>query len=236
MNLRHSENRPRLAGMKAYGQYCPIARASELLAERWTPIIIRNLLNGCSTFGEIRQGAPGIPKALLADRLVTLERCGIITAEPNPRTRGHRYQLTEKGWGLKSVCDAMGSWGAKWLDLEPDDLDPAYALWATCKLVDMAKVPRNGVVVRVDLADEPDQRYWMLLQPPRAELCSSYPGRAEDLVVSTDTETLARWNLRQISLDEARRAGRFEMVGLPSLARAFVSWIRPSPFAEEISR
>src|SRR5215813_4857848 len=67
--------------MRTYGQFCPVARASELLAERWTPIIIRNLLNGCRTFSEIRQGAPGIPTALLTSRLNSLERHG------DPRTR-----------------------------------------------------------------------------------------------------------------------------------------------------
>ncbi len=55
--------------MKSYGQYCPIARTSELFAERWTPIIVRNLGAGCRTFTQLREGAPGIPKALLAERL-----------------------------------------------------------------------------------------------------------------------------------------------------------------------
>ena len=77
--------------MRTYGQYCPVARTSELLAERWTPIIIRNLLTGCRTFTEIRQGAPGIPPALLTKRLATLERHGIIQRERCPSGRGWSY-------------------------------------------------------------------------------------------------------------------------------------------------
>ena len=85
--------------MRTYGQFCPVARTSELLAERWTPIIIRNMLNGCRTFSEIRQGAPGIPTALLGKRLDTLERHGIIEREPLPVGRGWSYRLTEQGQG-----------------------------------------------------------------------------------------------------------------------------------------
>jgi DNA-binding HxlR family transcriptional regulator len=81
--------------MRDYGQFCPIARSSELLAERWTPIIVRNLLNGCRTFNEIRQGAPGISTALLAQRLESLERSGVLVRAEAARARrdvrAHRY-------------------------------------------------------------------------------------------------------------------------------------------------
>ena len=139
--------------MRTYGQYCPIARTSELLAERWTPIIIRNLLTGCRSFGELLEGAPGISKALLAQRLELLADHGILTRQPSPSGRGGHYALTEKGRELKAVTDAMGAWGARWLELEPHHIDAAYVLWATCKLVDPAKVPSKGLVVRIDLAD-----------------------------------------------------------------------------------
>src|SRR5215475_591905 len=107
-----------LRGMRAYGQFCPVARTAELFAERWTPIIVRNLLNGCRTFSEIRQGAPGIPTALLSQRLDTLQRAGIIEREPARSGRGASYHLTDMGRELKAVCDAMGQWGARWLEIE----------------------------------------------------------------------------------------------------------------------
>jgi DNA-binding HxlR family transcriptional regulator len=217
--------------VKSYGQYCPIARTSELFAERWTPIIVRNLLAGCRTFTEIREGAPGIPKALLAERLATLQRFGILVRRESPHRRGALYELTECGRELKAVCDAMGEWGARWLELEPRHFDPGYIVWATCRLVDLAKIPRAGVVVRLELTDDPGHPFWMLLQRPRAEVCRAYPGRAEDLVVMTDSATLVDCNLRRVSFQEARRAGRLLIDGPPSLVRAFPTWVRPSPFA-----
>lgn len=218
--------------MKHYGQYCPIARTSELFAERWTPIIVRNLLTGCRTFAELQAGAPGISKALLAQRLDLLLRAGILTAEPVAFGRGRTYALTAKGRELKAITDAMGAWGARWLELEGHDIDASYVLWATCRLVELDRIPGDGLVVRVDLADRPAEPFWLLLRQPHAEVCSTYPGLAEDVVVTTDSETLARWHLRHLTYDDAVQSGRMRIEGLASRRTAFVDSIRPSPFAK----
>ena len=205
--------------MRTYGQFCPIARASELLAERWTPIIVRNLLTGCRTFTEIRQGATGISTALLAQRLETFVRHGVVEATPAASGRGSTYALTEKGRALKPVCDAIGQWGARWLEIEPHHLDPAYVLWATTKLVDVAR-----------LRDAPD-RYWMILRRPHPELCTRGLGYVEDLVACTDSAALVDIHLQRTTYAEAVRGGRLTLAGPPRLARDVLSWFRPSPFA-----
>jgi DNA-binding HxlR family transcriptional regulator len=231
MNLPRPTRSATLVGVKSYGQYCPIARTSELLAERWTPIIVRNLLSGCRTFGDLLDGAPGISKALLAQRLELLEEQGIVAAESSTSHRRRTYALTEKGRELKTITDAMGAWGARWLELQAHDIDATYVLWATCRLVEVEKVPRDGLVVRIELVDRPKDRFWMLLRRSHAEICSSYPGQSEDLIVQTDSETLARWHLRHISYEEATKAGRIRIEGPRSHLRAFLGCIRPSPFA-----
>jgi DNA-binding HxlR family transcriptional regulator len=220
--------------MKRYAQYCPIARTSELLAERWTPIIIRNLLTGCRTFSELQAGAPGISKALLAQRLEILERREILATEATTSGRGRRYVLTERGRELKTITDAMGAWGARWLELEPHDVDAAYVLWATSRLVQLDQLPAAGLVVRIELADRPSDRFWMVLKNPQAEVCSTNPGSGEDLILQTDSETLARWHLRHISYEEAVRKNRIRIEGPRRLARAFIGSIQPSPFADAI--
>lgn len=218
--------------MRTYGQYCPVARTSELFAERWTPIIIRNLLSGCRTFGDLLAGAPGISKALLAQRLGLLEAHGILTKEANAPGRGYVYSLTERGQALKAVTDAMGSWGARWLELQSHHIDTAYVLWATCKLIDLKRVPSKGLVVRIDLDDKPQERFWMLIKRSHAEVCSTYPGGNEDLFVRTDSEILARWHLRHVTYEEAARAGRIRIEGASSSLKAFLGCIGASPFAD----
>jgi len=217
--------------MRTYGQFCPVARASELLAERWTPIIIRNLLNGCRSFSEIRQGAPGIPTALLTKRLDTLERHGIIERERLPGRRGSSYRLTEQGHDLKAVCEAMGQWGARWLEVEPHHRDPAYVLWATLKLVDVGKLPDQTVVVRFELRDRPGDNYWLLLRKPTPELCTKGTGYVEDIIARTDAACLIDIHLRRISYQQALRSGRLTLDGPPQLTTALTTWIRPSPYA-----
>lgn len=217
-------------GVREYGQFCPIARTSELLAERWTPIIVRNLLNGCRTFSEIRQGAPGIPTALLTQRLQALERHGVLVRTAHGR--GATYELTEMGRALQAVCDAMGQWGARWLELEPRHLDPAYVLWATTRLVDVEQIPAGTTAVRFELRDRPAESWWILLRRPQPELCTRGVGYDEDLVVRTDAATLVDLHLRRLSYAAAVRAGLLELDGPPVLTRRFGSWFRSSPFAE----
>jgi len=218
--------------VRGYGQFCPIARSSELLAERWTPIIVRNLLNGCRTFSEIRQGAPGISTALLAQRLETLERHGVLVRTAKQHGRGATYELTEMGQALRPVWDALGQWGAQWLEIEPRHMDPAYILWATLKLVDTDRIPDGTTTVRFQLSDQPTNDYWMLLRRPRPELCTRGSGYLEDLLCQTDSHTLVDLHLRQITYGAALRSGRLTLQGPSALARSFATWFKTSPFAD----
>ena len=221
--------------MKTYGQYCPIARASELLAERWTPILVRNLLAGCRTFGELIAGAPGISRALLAQRLELLEQEGIVRKETVGAGRGRCfYAVTEKGRELKSVTDALGRWGARWLEVEPQHADPVYVLWATSRLVDPARIPSRGLIVRFELRDCPGKNFWLVIRRPRAEVCTSYPGQEEDVRVTSDSRTIALWHLRRLTLEEATRSNRLRIEGPHGHVKAFLDGLRPSPFATRV--
>ena len=220
--------------MRSYGQFCPIARSSELLAERWTLVIIRGLLHGCRTYTEIRQSVPGIPPALLAQRLQLLERHGVLTRTAKERGRGATYDLTEMGHALGPVCDALGQWGARWLEIEPGHLDPAYILWATVKLVDVDALPAGTTTIRVRLVDRAQQDYWMLLRRPQAELCTRGVGLVEDLLCESDCSTLVDLHLRRLTYPQAVRAGRLRLEGPPALQRRFGHWFRTSPFADHL--
>ena len=216
--------------MRTYGQYCPIARTSELLAERWTPLIIRNLLAGCRTFSEIKDGLPGIPTALLSQRLGLLERHDIVLRTPKRSGRGSEFELTEQGRELKDVCDAMGRWGARWLEIEPHHIAADYVLWATSKLAGNASIPRGRVVIRFDIKDVSKQRFWMILQKT-AEVCSTSPGFPEDLIVKTDSGCLVDLNMKRVTVARATEEGRLVIEGPPSMVRQFPRWFSPSPFA-----
>lgn len=206
--------------MKRYGQYCPITRASEILATRWTPIIVRNLVLGCESFSEIAEGAPGIPRSVLSDRLRMLERHGLVE-----RTSRRGYRLTAAGAELEPVLDAMGAWGARWLETAPEDLDAHVVLWSMCRIMQSHdQVPEERVVLRFDLADGKRRRFWMVLERPSAEVCVKPPGFHVDLVVTTDSESLALWHMGRISMSGALRRGLMQVDGRRGLVRELSGW------------
>jgi DNA-binding HxlR family transcriptional regulator len=207
--------------MRTYGQYCPIARGAEVFATRWTPIIVRNLLLGCRTYGQLHAGAPGIPRTLLSERLRQLELHGIVRRRKNPGGRGWLYEPTDACEELRPVCDALGVWGASWIELAPEHLEPSMTLWALCWGLRGLDLPERRVTVRFDLhgVRRGPRRYWLLVQTPEPEICVKPPGFEEDLVVSTDPDWLARWVLGQSTLGGGMKAKRVQVEGSRDVVR-----------------
>ncbi len=221
--------------MRNYGQYCPIARASTVLAERWTPIILRNLLNGCTTFTEIADGAPGIPRSLLTGRLRELERVGVVWSEVNASGRGSLYHLTEAGQDLKELLRAFGTWGERWLELAPEDVDPYVVLWTWCEwYLERDRLPDHRVVVRFEFPDQPlsSRWFWVVFDGERSEVCRTDPGFEVDLLVKAESMVLAEWHLGRVEWNDALRADRIHVTGPRSLGRMLPTWNRRSAFAE----
>jgi len=219
--------------MKTYGQYCPIARAAEVFAERWTPIIVRNLHLGCQTFTAIQQGAPGIPKSLLAARLLRLTELGVVGRRPSPSGRGWRYSLSRSGAELFEICIALGTWGSRWLELAPEHLDPYIALWSMARSFERGRLPARRLVIRFEFPDQRrHRRFWLLVEQGEAEVCVRHPGDEESLVIEADSEAFVRWRMGQLPWTRAVAAGRIRVTGPRELVRAFLSWGPLSRFAE----
>lgn len=217
--------------MKTYSQYCPIARASEVLAQRWTPIIIRNLLNGPATYGELADQAPGIPRSLLTSRLRELQSLELVEQGSGAGNGRYVYRLTEPGKDLAAIIDAIGSWGERWLDITPEHADPVYFLnsWINTYL-NHEELPDHRVVARFDLTDQPAKLtpMWVIFDRDHSEVCREYPGYTEDLIVTAESVALAEWHLGRLEWEQAIATGRVSVNGLPRLARALPTWNRRS--------
>ncbi len=221
--------------MRSYGQYCPIARASEILAERWTPIILRDILNGTSTFSELADGAPGLSRTLLSSRLSELQRAGVISIEPNPLGRGNLYTPTEAGRDLGQVMLALGTWGERWIELAPEHLDPGVVLESWVRhYLDHGQLPNHRVVVRFEFPDLPvkGNELWCIFNGADSEVCRTYPGFVEDLVARIESKALVEWHLGHITWAAATREGRIEISGPPTLAKALPTWNKQSRWAQ----
>lgn len=215
--------------MKSYGQFCSIARALDLLGERWTLLIVREVLCGGRTFGDIRRGIPRISRTMLAARLHELVDAGVLE-----RRGAEGYELTESGYDLIGVVMALGTWGQKWLSrhVEPDELDVDALVWDMRRRVDIAQLPRRPTVVRIELTDlrRAATRY-LLLRPTEVSLCATNPGFPDSLVVTTDRHTLIGWWRGDVTYAQAKQRG-LRVSGPPALVRAFPTWFQRYLLAE----
>ncbi len=222
--------------MDSYGQYCPIAKAAEIFAERWTPLILRELLGGICRFNELQRGLPGIPRTLLSSRLRRLEQAGVIRRQMTKNGRTSEYHLTPAGQQLEAVIDVLGTWGAQWAfgDPEPEELDPLLLLWWMRRRVHLDLLPVDRVVVQFDFHGQRSGSYWLVMQPPDVSLCLQHPSFDIDLLVTADIAGLYRVWFGRLSFGEALRAGLIELDGPRSLVRTFPTWWAWSHFAEAV--
>lgn len=213
--------------MKTYAQYCPVARTSEILAQRWTPIIIRNLLNGPASYSALADQAPGIPRSLLTSRLRELQSAGLVKKTPKVNGSGIVYQLTEPGNGLATVIAAMGNWGERWLEVTPQHADPVYFLnsWVNTYL-NREALPDSRVIARFEFTDQPSKvsPMWVIFDRDEPEVCREDPGYPEDIIVRGESVALAEWHLGRTEWIDATTSGRIVTQGIPKLTKALPTW------------
>jgi len=217
-------------GVEGYGQYCPVALGAEVFAERWIPIIVRNLMGGTERFGDLLDGAPGLPRSVLAQRLRSLERAGVV--ERSVDRAVPTYRLTTCGQELAEVCLALGKWGARWREVLPEHHDPYLVIWLLSRMIHLDELPRRRVVVRFDVPDaRPPNRLWLVMGAGEREVCVTDPGYGDDAMVTSDVATLVAWHCGRLTLGQAQRAG-MQVVATPADERMLDAWGRLSPFAD----
>lgn len=219
--------------MATYGQFCPVALGAEIFAERWTPLILRELLAGGRRFSDIQRGVPRISRNLLVQRLESLTRSGIIDRRHAPTGRGHEYCLTDAGRELGAVVDALGTWGYKWAskDLTDEHLDPDFLMWAVRRNVRVDALPDERVVVSFRFRRHRSRQFWLVLHRPDVDLCLFDPGFEVDVAIDADVEALARVCLGHLGLLQAVKAGQIELSGPSHRRRALCGWLGVTRFA-----
>jgi DNA-binding HxlR family transcriptional regulator len=221
--------------MSGYGQFCPIAKAAQILAERWTPLVLRELICGSTRFNDLRRGVPLMSSSLLSQRLRFLEQEGVIERRPAASGRGFEYRLTDAGRELEPMIMMMGEWGARWVrsGLEPEDLDVTLLMWDMHRTVRPEHFPPRRVVVAFEFEDVPQnkRRWWLLSEGDRADLCMTDPGHEVDLFIFTDVRTMTAIWTGDTTLDAAVASGALEAAGPADLRRHLQDWLGLSAFA-----
>lgn len=216
--------------MKTYGQYCPISRTAELLGDRWTIHIVRDLMTGSTRFNELIRGNPGLSRALLTRRLRQLTAAEVIEQHDDGS-----YHLTESGQALEPVVFGLATWGARWSFGEPveEELDPDLLMWWLHRRLDTTNLPRPRFTVYVPFTDHP-RRYWIVVED-EASICLADPGFDVDVILRTDRQALYRAYLGRNSLTDAQRCGEIDVAGSKQAVRAFFDAFQQSPVAQIVA-
>jgi DNA-binding HxlR family transcriptional regulator len=219
--------------MKGYGQFCPVAKAAELFCERWTPLIIRDLVAGATRFSQLRRGVPLMSATLLARRLRQLEAEGVIERRHAAGSRRCTYHLTAAGEEFAPLVAALGTWGQRWSrrQLADDEVDLGLLVWSLESGVRASAFGSDRTVVRLRFVDQPDGKdfWWFVNENGSCELCLKDPGFEVDLYLSTTLRMMIHIVRGDISLGSALDSGSLEAIGSRQTRRKLGAWLNLGP-------
>jgi DNA-binding HxlR family transcriptional regulator len=220
--------------MLSYDEYCPIAVGVEFFGDRWTPLILRELVVGSHRFNEIHRGIPRISRSLLSQRLRSLVSRGLVERHEDSPTV--EYHLTEAGADLEPIIWALGHWAARWAFGDPDkaQLDVAWLAWRMRQNIDVTRLPARRTTVEIRATGPNGGRAWLVAEPRGVTACQVDPGYEVDLVVHGDNATLHRWFVGRTELHAEVEAGRIVFHGPTRLVRAFPTWFIRNPLLDQV--
>lgn len=218
--------------MSGYGQHCPVAKAAEVFDQRWTLLVLRELVAGSERFNDIHRGVPRMSRTLLSKRLDQLAAHGIV--ERQEFDDGPRYVLSGAGTELRPVLEGIGAWGVRWMsDLAEEDLDPAFLLWDMHRSVDTDALPEGRTVLELGFPDAPAglRRWWLVLSRDEVDVCDTDPGFGTDVHLRAPLRTFVRVWRGDRPWNDAVRAGAIELHGPPAVCRQVPGWFTLSHFS-----
>ena len=224
--------------MKGYGQFCPVAKGAEIFGERWTPLIVRELMCGSHRFNDLRRGNPLMSPSMLSQRLKTLEAAGVV--ERRPAADGSdavEYYLTPAGEDLGPIVMQLGIWGQRWAraQLTPEDYDPALLMWDMRRRIDVQQFPTDRrTVLFFEFLDAPRKTrfWWLVVNDGEADLCLKNPGYEVDLHVRCKVETMCEIWMGNATVRRAVGSDDVQLHGASELKRSLERWLGYSVFAQ----
>lgn len=221
--------------MSTYGQFCPVAQALEVIGERWTLLVVRELLCGSTRFTDLTRGVPLMSRSMLTQRLQSLEDAGIVERRSRASGRGHTYHLTPAGEELRPIVAGCGEWGMRWArrKLSAENLDAGLLMWDVSRnlRIELLPVEPTTVVFELRGAGRGQRRFWLRIEHGDPDLCLTDPGFVVDLTVRANLRELTRVWLGDLPLARALTDGSIELEGPARLRRAFPTWLKLSSFA-----
>ena len=222
--------------MDRYCQFCPVAKAAEILCEKWVILVLRELMMGSTRFNDFRRGLPKISPTILSRRLKTLEEQGVIARTPTSSKRNYEYHLTESGEELRSLILGFGTWGHRWAKnkITNDDLDAGFLLWDMRRRLNTDYFKQNRVVIHIEFTDQKkaDRFWWMIVDQNEIDLCFEDTGHEPNIVITTTLPIMTQIWLGYRNVQTAIDKQEIKIVGTYSYVKNITKWLGCSTFAE----
>jgi DNA-binding HxlR family transcriptional regulator len=214
--------------MPEYGQFCPVAKATDIIGERWTVLILRELLLGTTRYNDFQRGLSRISPTLLSKRLKTLEEKGLVVRKRPAGHRNYEYHLTACGRELEPLIEHLAVWGMRWArgQMTDTELDVEFLMWDLQRRLQSDRLP-DGETVLCFVFDELERfkTWWLVADGEGVDLCSEDPGKEVDLYINTQVRDLATVWRGDVSLQKARREKLIRTHGNTHLARTMPDWL-----------
>ena len=213
-----------------YGQYCPIARAVEVLGERWSVLIVRDLLCGFNRFNDLARCLPGLSRHL------AVEAAAPARGGRHRRPRRRPLRAHAGGRGPAGCVFGLGEWSAKWQFGDPreSELDPELLMWWVHRRLDFSQLPDQRLVFEFRFHDE-RKRFWIMRETQGPSVCLYDPGFGIDATIESDLRTMYQVWLGKVALRAAMQDGRVVLNGKPSVVRRLPDALELSPIADRVS-
>ena len=213
--------------MAGYGQFCPVAKATEIIGEKWTVLVLRELLLGTTRFNDFQRGISRMSPTLLAKRLRRLEACGIVIRKKLTGQKGYEYRLTAAGKELAPLVEVLAVWGMRWArdQLTDDELDVEFLMREMQRRLQTDHLPDGETVICL-MFDELAQHktWWLLVDGDAVDLCTEDPGKEVDLYIRSPVRTLVEVWEGDLEMRSALRSGSIEAHGARHLVRTLPDW------------
>jgi DNA-binding HxlR family transcriptional regulator len=221
--------------MTAYGQFCPVAKATEIVGEKWTLLILRELLMGTHRFNDFQRSMSRISPTVLTKRLKQLEDKGIVTRKRVSGQKGHEYRLTPMGKELEPLVEQLAIWGQRWArgQMSDDELDVELLMWDIQRRIDTQNLPDGETVLAFMFSDlDKHKNWWLVIDGEDVDLCTEDPGKDVDLYFASDLRTMIEVWQGDTELKDALREERILTTGTPGLQRSLPEWFALCSYAD----
>lgn len=218
----------------SYRSFCPVAKAMEVLGEKWSLLIALELLSGSSRFNEIQRGLPTLSPSLLTKRLASLERDGLVMKKRIHGQRGYEYFATESCKELSSVIEQIGVWGMRWAraNMAEDDYDLDLLLVYLERSIQPDKLIGHETVIRFNFTDVTEYaNWWIVVNDDVVEVCIHDPGKEVDIYFNVGVRVMCQLWMGDLSYKRAIRDGLLNLVGPKVLINNVESWLKPNVLA-----